>query len=459
MIASIFLDFSLPNATTWFYLSSMLAVALFFKFSRFLSVRNWDVLTLFLLVPGLLLRQEASKPPAPEDERGNAQATAADAPSVPAPNERLVWFAYVWLLSGSAYFLARCLLDMALVRRPVLAPNMNLAGLAWLGAMLFICLVVVAVRRPTGPGDAMSKATPLALDKVQERAVAAVNLETGHSVTAAETRFWVERCLAILCHIAVIVALIMIGARHFQDAHAGMAAATFYVLLPYTALQVAQWQYVWPVALMLWAVFAYRRPTVAGLLLGLASGSAFFPAVTFPIWLSFYRQRGAGRFAAAYLLCCAATLGLGASILWWDGELSRGLQSALEYADWQPWSKPGAEGFWHGVNWPYRLPVFIGYLAFVIATFFWPAPKNLAHVISLSAASLIGVQFWFADKGGIYVLWYLPLLLLLVFRPNLSDRLAPMIASESDWLGRWRGRVLRALKQLIRLPEPATSFH
>ena len=35
MAASIFLDFDLPNATSWFYLSLLLAVALFFKFSRF----------------------------------------------------------------------------------------------------------------------------------------------------------------------------------------------------------------------------------------------------------------------------------------------------------------------------------------------------------------------------------------------------------------------------------------
>ena len=57
-----------------------------------------------------------------------------------------------------------------------------------------------------------------------------------------------------------------------------------------------------------------------------------------------------------------------------------------------------------------------------IATAFWPTPKNLAHVIALSAAVLIGIQFWYAEQGGIYVLWYLPFLLVLVFRPNLLDR-------------------------------------
>src|SRR5579871_3286134 len=56
---SIFFDFNLPNSTTWFYFSWLLAMALFFKFSRVLSVRNVDVITLFLLMPGLLFLQQA----------------------------------------------------------------------------------------------------------------------------------------------------------------------------------------------------------------------------------------------------------------------------------------------------------------------------------------------------------------------------------------------------------------
>src|SRR5438477_10692783 len=60
---SIFFDFNLPNATTWFYFSFLLAVALFFKFSRFLSVRNWDVVTIFLLVPGILILEDARPTP------------------------------------------------------------------------------------------------------------------------------------------------------------------------------------------------------------------------------------------------------------------------------------------------------------------------------------------------------------------------------------------------------------
>src|SRR3954451_751799 len=99
--ASIFLDIDLPNPTTWFYFSGLLAVALFFKFTRLLSVRNLDVLTLFLPMPGLLLLLEAA---------------ARDQP-------HLARWGYVWLTAASAYFLVRCLVDLALVRRPALGPN------------------------------------------------------------------------------------------------------------------------------------------------------------------------------------------------------------------------------------------------------------------------------------------------------------------------------------------------
>jgi hypothetical protein len=105
------------------------------------------------------------------------------------------------------------------------------------------------------------------------------------------------------------------------------------------------------------------------------------------------------------------------------------------------------------------MPVFVAYLAFVATTFFWPSPKNLAHTLALSAAVLIGLQFWYADQGGVYVLWYLPLLLLLVFRPNLADRQPTAIAQEVDWFARSRRAAQRMAARLLRLPEPMARVH
>jgi hypothetical protein len=103
--------------------------------------------------------------------------------------------------------------------------------------------------------------------------------------------------------------------------------------------------------------------------------------------------------------------------------------------------------------WAYRMPVFVACMALTVTTAFWPSPKNLAHVLALSAAALIGVQFWYADQGGVYVLWYLPLLLLIVFRPNLSDRRPLPINSETDWLFRLGRLLQRTAARAVGLPD------
>src|SRR5205807_10190233 len=238
----------------------------------------------------------------------------------------------------------------------------------------------------------------------------------------SHTVFLVECTAAMVCHLAIVAALVFIGWRHFQDVLTGMAMATFYLLLPYTAYLVDQIHHVLPTALLVWAIAAYRLPIVSGLLLGLATGTGYFPALLFPAWLSFYWRRGAGRFSAAFLMAFGLCLLPLAFVVRFDGDLAHRIQPTLGQSDWQPWKpKVVTEGFWKDVHWAwaYRLPVFIAYLAFVATTLFWPRPKNLAHLITLCAAVVLGIQFWYADQGGVYVLWYLPLLLLLVFRPNL----------------------------------------
>jgi hypothetical protein len=469
--ASIFFEFNLPNATTWFYFSFLLAIALFFKFSRFLSIRNWDVVTLFLLVPGLLLLQESrtnstvavarmvgqvgAALPAPGSGVAGVRVVTATADPDLGPT-RLLRYGYLWLLIGSGYLLVRCLFDLTLERRPALGPNLTFGGLAWLSGALFICLIGVALRNPPGEQTGAVGRTGAPLERAQRTADDLVksNLPAEDTGGDGELRFWVRRALAMLCHLAVVAGLVVIGYRHFQNVASGMAAATFYLLLPYTSLHVGQLHHVWPMALLVWGLAWYRCPTVAGVLLGLAAGTAYFPALVFPVWASFYWRRGTGRFSVAFVLSAALCLAVTAVLLWFDGELDNTIQSALALSDWQPWKSPESEGFWMGIHWVYRIPVFIAYLAFLVTTAFWPSPKNLAHVLALSAAVVIGMQFWYADQGGVYVLWYLPLLLLLMFRPNLSDRRPLVIQPETDWVPRLGRAFSRVTAWLFRAPQP-----
>lgn len=445
---SIFLDFVLPTPTTWFYFSGLLALALFFKFSRLLSVRNLDVVTLFLLVPGLLLLFPGPDKPPLE-----------------------YWLGYLWLVCGSGYYFFRCLLDLALVQRPALTPNLSMGGLAWLAGVLFVSLIAVAYRQPIKRPE-KAPTNPAPVDAATQAAntlttQASANLGTSPEIRGSDafTKWaWACRILALLCHLGIVVGLVFVGWRQFQDLHAGMAAATFYLLLPYTyllipygPLGVGQWDQVLPAALVVWAVFCYRMPTLSGMLLGLATGAVGFPLVLFPVWVSFYRGRGAGRFALSYFLFAALCLVVTAISLSLSDALMQNLHTSL--MDWLPWNAvppDSSDGFWTGWSSFYRMPVFIAYAAFVVVTGFWPSPKNLAHVIAHSAAVFLGIQFWFANHGGAYVLWYLPLLLLLAFRPNLSDRQPLPILPESDWLTRLRQAVVRFVVRLF-WPQPTAG--
>ncbi len=473
-MAPILENFWLPNATTWFYFSLLLAVALFFKFSRLLSVRNWDVVTIFLLVPGILLIENAQVTPAQKPLAiasliGNAAASASAVPVVgPAAAGSIGWsaqacaadwapsallkFGYIWLLCGSAYLLLRCLFDLALVQRPALAPNLNFGGLAWLACTLFVCLTAVAFR-PDAARQSNEPARPLIGPHASE------SEKVGRDPAALEIgqrslEGWAWRALAVICHLIVSIGLVVFCKVHFQDGLAGMAAATFYLILPYTGHYVPFVAHVWPTVLVIWALVAYRQPLLSGMLLGLAAGTIYFPALLLPIWLSFYRGRGVGRFSLAFFGTAALALGVTGIILLWSDNLGNSIREAIESTDWQPWRVPKAEGIWQGIPWAYRFPVFVGFLMFVGMTGFWPMPKNLGHVIALSAAVLIAVQFWYADKGGQYVLWYLPFLLLLVFRPNLSDHRPLPIVAETDWVNRIAARFSRLAVWLLRAPEP-----
>jgi hypothetical protein len=413
---SVFLDFNLPNATTWFYFSFILAASLFFQFARPLALRNLDLLTLFLLAPGLLLLQEAhAHQAAGRYDRGH----------------RGLVLGYGWLLAGSAYWFGRALVDLALIRRPSYSPNLTTPGLTCLGLALFVGLGSVAVRRTASePEPAPVGKRPGPIEQVQDQAAAVVQQAqngSGNQASDADVRFWVERSLSMACHAAVVGGLLLIGLRHFQDRAVGIGMAVLYLLVPYTAFHIGQLHHVWPAAFLMWAVFCYRRPVASGWLLGLAAGTALFPALLLPLWLGFYAGRGAGRFGLAFVSAVAVSVGITALVLWLDGRAGFGLLGALSLPDWEPWKVPLTESIWTATHWAYRLPIFVAYVAFLVAVVVWPSPKNLSHLIALSAAVLIGVQFWHADRGGVYVLWYLPLLLLLVFRPNLTAAEPPTI--------------------------------
>ena len=113
------------NPTTWVYLSSLMIIGIYFKFHRFWSVRNLDLLGLIALAPGLLLRSHGlAMIAAGLDQQGHA----------------LEQLGYIWLFSVGGFFLLRLLLDPLMVRRPLLEPNLSAGGLTFTGVALLAFL-------------------------------------------------------------------------------------------------------------------------------------------------------------------------------------------------------------------------------------------------------------------------------------------------------------------------------
>jgi hypothetical protein len=534
------------SPTTWVHLSSLLTIAIFFKFSRLWSVRNLDLIALILVAPGLLF----------------AQVHSVSAEQI----------GYLWLFAATLWFLIRTLLDPMMVRRPLLEPNLSVGGLTFLGIALYVFLMANVLTgtpapqdRPT-PSVAMTEQAPSA-DGQAPVGDSAQNVETqAPSATAdaiapaantasenpsstvsaeladvapphssespaAEPRsssgsaasksqsaalppadhpagaqtagphaaqppteeeriarqgpgypplfqasnFITQRMILrddevksssaedqqalpplhadllptrialVLLHLSVVIGLALIGYRHFDNVKTGIAAAVLYLMIPYTAEFTGCLRHILPAAPLVWAIVCYRRPVLSGLFMGLACGLSYYPLFLLPLWLSFYWQRGLLRFCGGLLPALAVLVGLLA--VWAPGREAF-FTDVRQMFGWiiPQMQRVNFEGCWGQplalLDPVYRMPILAAFVALSATMTIWPAQKNLGSLISCSAALMLATQFWDAHRGGLFLGWYLPLLLLTIFRPNLEDRVALSVLGEG-WFPKRRSGVNR----------------
>lgn len=420
------------NPTTWAYVSSLMLIGIYFKFHRFLSVRNLDLVALIAFSPALLIIA-----------RGYEQ------------------WGYAWLFSVSGFFLVRLLLDPLMVRRPLLEPNLSASGLTFtcVALLVFLMTNVIIGKVPdqnlrttykleVSGSDGEVKAERLADHRPGFRPFHVfaefdepVLGEGGDEQPASQLRFrrTVTRTAAILGHLAVVIGIVLTGYRHFDNTHTGVAAATLYLLLPYTAQLTGEIDHVIPGAVLIWAVESYRRPVWSGMLLGLAAGLIFYPLFLLPLWCSFYWRRGLVRFLvsmAAMLAVMVLLLGLSSeSLVEFAGQVR-------QMFGWTSLFGEHATGFWEHYRTAFRYPIIAAFLGLCGSLALWPAQKNFGTMLSLSAAVMLAAQFWSPYQGGLCMAWYLPLLMLTIFRPNLEDRVALTAVLE--------GRVPGTIRKLVR---------
>ncbi|SFI53475.1 hypothetical protein [Planctomicrobium piriforme] len=397
------------NRPTWFYLSSLLLIAVYFRFTRIISLRNVDLLLLLSASPGLIFV---------DSEIPSAQSVG-----------------HTWLFVAACLFLLRLFVDPFLSRRPYLGQNLNSQGMGFLCASAFAFLMTQAITSalPDGSQETVARGAeiinrtatdPPSPDEVPSSGPTAPLLA---SLSLLMFQELAARVMAIVAHAAVIIGLWFVGRNLFADRNLGLAMATLYLLLPCTAYNVGEFNHVLPAALIVWAFVCFRKPIASGVLLGLACGTLTFPVVLLPIWAVFYGRRGAGKFALA--LSCVAVVLIG-SFAMTSTDSESFVQKTVGSVNVALSALSGVQnhtGFWGEMGYlsVYRLPVMVAYFIMLTIMTIWPKDRTVEVLLAQSTAAIVGTQLWYTPEGGVYVLWYLPLMLMVVFRPRLIHLRAP----------------------------------
>lgn len=407
------------DPTTWLYVSSLMTIGIYFRFYRFFSIRNLDLIGLIAFAPGLLLLGH-----------GNEHA------------------AYGWLFVVELLFLVRLLIDPVLVRRPLIAPNLSSDGMTFTVVALMAFLIASVLTEHAIQTDPTRFHQTLATQAIEdEEPEEPVSLENspgygpfyrfaeGRPARAAsegKTAQYADaaslppvlgvgvKITAIAAHLAIVLGLIIIGTWHFDNFQTGIATAALYLLLPYVAQFTVRLDHILPGALLVWAIASYRRPVISGLLLGAAS-IVFYPFLLMPLWAGFYRRRGLIRFVGGVLTTLVAMVlllyFLSADWTQFCGDLAAMFGHGIL-------SDVGADGFWEYNVAVLRIPVLAALVVLSLTLGLWPLEKNFGNLLSGTAAMMIGAQFVHAYQGGLYMAWFLPILVVLIFRPTLQDRIA-----------------------------------
>ena len=438
------------SPTTWVYLSSLVVIGLFFKFGRFFCLRNLDLLLLLAFSPGLLLvyfgYQSQSMPTenpivsqaATDAAEAEPEVTTSDAAAPPARLSQSAWIkrlGYFWMLGCALLWLIRTAVDPMLVRRPMLVPNVTVGGLAFLGASLFVFLMANVIATPALAEQGM----PVRMDQLME-----LRREAGPGYVILDALpVSAHKVLAIISHLAVAVGLILIGHRHFNNTANGFGAAMLYFMLPYTSQMTGRLDHFAPAAFLVWAVLCYRRPMLAGIAFGAACGCVYCPLFLLPLWLSFYWKRGLFRFI---LGVTTALSGMAVALVFTPSEQGFWTDLRRMFGILAP-SMEGLEGIWDtrigGLDPLYRIPLVVVVAVLALSLVLWPARKNLGTLISGSATILLATQFWIGWGGGLYLGWFIPLILLTSFRPNLENCVAQDVI-RPPWFSKRKPRLMAA---------------
>ena len=190
-------------------------------------------------------------------------------------------------------------------------------------------------------------------------------------------------------------------------------------------------------ALLIWGLVLARHPAGRGLMLGLALGTKFAPAILLPLWSRRPFPRPApGRSLLPFLGGLAGSVVLTGWVLLLDG--ADGIRAFWSRTIGYQIGRDSPFSLWG--QYPELRPVQIGLMALVavaaIAVLRWPRRLDTLSVAALSGALLIGIELTLTHWFYLYIPWFLPFALIAMVpewpAPARIARPEPGPASASD---------------------------
>ncbi len=157
-----------------------------------------------------------AKPPPPQP----GPSTAAPKPSSAWTADQLELAGFIGLLVACGLLLIRMLIDPALVRRPLLEPNLSIGGLSFIGVSLFLFLMSNVVTSDPelsdqlGPGYALLNELP---DLPTTPGHEGVIFNTGNSGAERQWVYNLARALVIFSNLAIVIGIVGVGYWHFDN--------------------------------------------------------------------------------------------------------------------------------------------------------------------------------------------------------------------------------------------------
>ena len=428
---------------TWLFYAALLVLAVFFRFSRLLSVRNLDVSLVLALSAALVLNDNWTP---------NSTEVGSKVPS--ASQVDLSQWSTVVLLSLSVLLIVRLIFDESLTRRPRLGQNLNRAGLAFLCVPAFAILMSsVFMGEPSGGNvdavesgqallhrqaigeseDEAEQEQPAPTETLIAAGASAVAQLSGRideaSVSADSKSTPMEQTIAcvliFIAHTIIILGFLYIGSRHFNSLQLGIAMSCLYLLLPCTTFKVHELSHVLPAGVSnLGGRLLSPACDCRGCCLVWRVGLCFLPSFCFHCGPYSTGDVGSVRFGvslaavAAVALFTVAMTSSNADSFFNRLVLTTNWTFYGLFTDQFSVSSLGMGQIF------VRITLAATFFVMLTAMTVVPRRRNLENLLANSTALVVTAQLWYPEDIGTYVLWYLPLLLLVMFRPRL-DRFTP----------------------------------